>query len=207
MSDLAELKRKTYAVLRDSEKAFIEDQTVEDWINEAYLDLCARLRLPEVTTSGTTSGTGTIALPAGLVEIKRLWIDGGSMTWVDSEVFTSYSVPGDLPPRSIYRIWDNTIETYPAEVSEDYQLEYIGKPTLMDSVADEPVELPEELHLRLAFYAQGQAKMVEGELDEAAYYIGQYERGLPDLPRAAWRGVPGPLSLMPEPNIINGTWV
>lgn len=204
---LEALKRRVYAALRDSEKVFIEDQHVEDWLNDAYLDLCARLRRPEATATGTTDANGEITLPTDFVEPRRLFVDGSKVTWVDPDVYTSYSYTGDDPGQNIFRIWDDTIETYPAQASLAYVLEYTAKPTPMSDTGDEPTDLPEELHVRLVFYAQAQAKYVEGEITEANLYMAQYERGLPDLPRAAWRNVSGFVTLIPTPNIVEGVWL
>lgn len=210
--DLTALQNDVYAALRDSERVFIDATTVTSWLNEAYFDLCARLRYPEVTGTGTTSATGTIALPADFVEAKRLYAtnaDGTEevLTWVDSDVFLSYSLTGDNPlGGGIFRIWDDTIETYPALESQAYTLEYTGQPTQLSSGTDKPTDLPPELHMRLVQYARGLAKYAEGEMQEGDRYMQQYERGLPDLPRAGWRRVAGPITLIPSPTIVDGEW-
>lgn len=204
---LEALKRRVYAALRDSEKAFIDDQYVEDWLNDAYLDLCARLRKPEATATGTTDANGEITLPTDFIEPKRLFVGGTRITWTDPDVYTSYSYPGADPGVTIYRIWDDTIETYPAQASTAYVLEYTAKPTIMEDNGDSPSDLPEELHIRLVYYAQAQAKYVEAEITEGNLLMAQYERGLSDLPRAGQRSVGGPIALIPDRNIVQGEWV
>ena len=205
--DLTALQNDVYAALRDSERVFTSVATVTSWLNEAYLDLCARLGVPQVTATGSTGSDGTIALPTDLLEVKRLYIGAQTLTWVDSEVFLSYSVPEIIPNSTIYRIWNEVIETWPVAETQAYVLEYLGTPTAMAAGTDTPTELPPELHLRLVAYARAQAKIAEGELEEADRFMAQYERGLPDLPRATWRHVPGPITLLPLPNIVDGEWV
>lgn len=204
---LTNLQDDVYAALRDSERVFIAAASVTSWLNEAYFDLCARLRLPEVTGTGTTSATGTIALPADFVEPKRLYVNDVMLTWVDRDVFLSYKLNGETPKVTIFTIWADTIETYPAAESQSYSLEYTGQPTQLSAGGDTPDSLPPETHMRLVQYARSLAKMAEGELEEAAMFMQQYERGLPDLPRAGYRSIGGPVSLIPIPNIIDGEWV
>ena len=136
--DLTALQNDVYAALRDSERVFTTATTVTSWLNEAYLDLCARLGVPQVTATGSTGAGGTILLPSDLMEVKRLYVNDEPITWVDSETFLSYSMPGDTPDKTIYRIWDGTIETYPIAATEAYTLEYIGTPTQMSSGTDKP---------------------------------------------------------------------
>lgn len=206
---LTTLQDEVFAALRDSERSFITTTMVTGWLNEAYFDLCTRLRIPESSTTGTTTASGTIALPAGLVEVKHLIIDGDQPAWVDPDVYLSYQVPGESTPDSVtlYRIFNNTIETYPAAESKAYTLEYIDSPTAVTDGTTSFTAIPAELNVRMVHYARAQAKLIEGEITESQFYKGEYERGLPDLPRAAWRRNPGRLTVIPKQNIFQGEWV
>lgn len=206
---LQQLRDEVFGSLRDSDRVFITDALVNTWLNEAYFDLCTRLRIPESSTTGTTSSSGTITLPSGFIEVKDLIIDGARPAWVPSDTFLSYKVPGESTPNDVtlYRIFNNTVETYPVANQKSYTLEYIDSPAAVTSDSSTFSALPAELHIRLVYFALHRAKLTEGELTEAAYYQQQYERGLPDMPRAAWRRFPGGITITPAPNIFQGEWV
>lgn len=202
--NLQQMKKKVYDALRDSEKAFIEDSSVEDWLNEAYQDVASRLRLTRIETTGTTTASGTITLPTDYVEAVWLSIvpegstDQVVVEFVDDAVFDSWRLAGSTPHNQLARIFDGTIETYPVAASESYTLRYVYRPTVMDSAADTP-DLPEELHMRLVHYARAHAKFIEGELEEGDRYMSMYESGLPMPNMAGYRERPGPFSLRPAP--------
>ena len=205
MSTLQSLKRRVYAVLRDSEKSFVEDQEVEDLLNEAYLDLTARLRLLRKEATGTTTATGTITLPTDYIEM--VWLSvlptvtseyQEHVEWADDRVFDSWRLPGDTPESLLARIFNGTIETYPVAASCAYTMRYVYKPTALDSAADEP-SIPEELQVRMVNYARGHTKYKEGEIDEGDRYLALYEQGLPSSPMSSHRERPGPINMTPAP--------
>lgn len=193
-----EMQNETYAALRDSERAFFDIDDVKAWLNEAYLDIAARLRLPEDTVTGTTDEDGLISYPSSLLVPRRLIVDEELMTWVTSDVFLSHQLAGT--GESMFRIWDDVIETYPVADTMDYTLEFISRPTEMSGDSDTASDIPGELDPRLVFYARATAKLIEGELNEYNIWFDRYERGLPGPPRPLARSMPGPLALIPESN-------
>lgn len=211
MPTLSQLKKRVYSVVRDSEKVFIEDSDVEDWINDAQLDLTARLQLNQQEVTGTTSAGGLVTLPTGY--LTTIWFsvleDSTAarqtiVEFVNDVVYDSWRLSPSTPANTLGRIFDGSIETYPVVVSQAYTLRYILAPTELNSSADIP-DIPVELHLRLVNYARGQAKYAEGELSEGDRYMGMYEAGLPAPPTSVSRNIPGPLNLVPAPSIFDWT--
>lgn len=191
----AELNADVFYALRDTEKAFISDTMVNLWLNQAYLDLCARLRIPEATATGTSSSVGVIPLPTDIVEPKNLIVDDQRMTWVPHDTWLAYDVPDVTPTVPIFRIFGSNIQTLPTAVSEAYSLEYVKQPTEMTADGSFPSELQPEMLKKLVMYARAEAKVIEGELEEADRYKAEYERGLPDVPRMTYKRVAGPPDL------------
>lgn len=196
-------------VLRDSEAAFVSDAAITTWLNEAYLDLVARLRLNKAEVTGTTAAGGTVSVPTGYIETISfsVLVSGDStqtmVRFVDDDVFDSWRLVGDTPDAIFARIFNGTLETYPTQASVSYTWRYVKKPTALTSASDEPT-LPEELHIRLINYARAHAKFQEGELDEGDRYMAMYETGLPGPPLAGHREMPGPINLVPELNWYDG---
>lgn len=200
-----EMQTSVYAVLRDSEQAFITLAEVKGFLNEGLLDLNARLRLKQTAATGTTSSTGTITLPDDFYESISLWIGSTPVQFVTDGVFESYSMPASVTPAAqLGRIFDNAVETYPVQASEDYTWRYVERPTELSDDSDLPTDLTPELCRRVVDYARAEAKLKEGELNEYQIYRSRYEDGLPGPPRADYRMKPVSLNLIPEPGPFGG---
>ena len=205
--NLADLKRRVYAQLRDTAKAFASDTEVEDWLNDGYTDVAARLQVLQFEKS-TVTAQATITLPVQAtdpdpVEVLSLRFSDDDVVWVDDSTFNSWLDSAGSPPATLGRIWNNTIELYPAPVvGTAYKLRYSYLPPVLDSVADEPA-LAQHLHIKLVYYALAQAKMKFGELDEADRFLVLYEQNLPPPIRGIVTLRPSPLSLVPVGNVFD----
>lgn len=196
---LLQLRERVFSRLRDSERVFVTESEVDHYINEAYMDLNARLRLNRTSVDGTSSTTGTITYPSDLVEVEALWFDDTPVQFVNDETFNSYALTGVEPFTYIARAVGSTISTYPALISLAYTLEYVARPTMLTVDADQPTVLTPELAMRLPWYAIAEAKWKESEPVEAERYMQQYVEGLPGRPRMAHRMRPAPVTLNVEP--------
>jgi len=193
------LRDLVYAPLRDSERSFIEPWFVDALLNEAYLDINARLRIKQKVQSGTTSSTGTIPYPSDCIEEMALWIGTNPVSWVDNDKFKSWAEPGSETPFVIIaRVFNQTIETYPIQVSRAYEFEYVSRPTPMVAEGDCADILHRELQIRLVNYARAHCKWQEGEEAEGQRYMAMYEDGLPAAPRMQYNLRPGPITLIPD---------
>lgn len=200
LPDFNELRRRTYARLRDSEKSFVEPVSVDQWLNEGYRDLNARLRILRDTDAATASASGVVTLPADLVEILNLWFGEFKAEFVDNDTFLWYANQSNSTGEKVLaRVVGSTVETYPEQQNEAYTLEYVARPTEMVEGNDTPAALTEELADRLAYYAIAEAKWQEGEMGEGDMFMGRFVEGLPGKPRSMYRFKPQPLSLSPAP--------
>jgi len=197
---LEDLRDQAFSVLRDSERAFVTPDDVDGYINTAYMDINARLRLRQVLLEDTTDADGKIPYPTDFVEMINLWIGGVAVQVVGDGTFQSWAVPAQSTPfANIVRAFANEFQTYPVQASTDYALEYVGRPTLLVNDTDQPVWITPELCVRLWKYAAAEAKRKEGEAQEAQTYMDEYLEGLPGRPRVQHRMRPAPISLIPEP--------
>jgi hypothetical protein len=205
MATFSKMKASVYAVLRDSEKTFVADAQVGEWLNEAYLDLCARLRINRKEATGTLDANGKVAKPANYLELQFIAVKPSGedryieLTFVDDDVFNSYELSGSVPGVPIARVFDGYIETYPKQASALYKMRYVAKPTVLDKAGDEPV-IPEELHIRMVNYARAHAKYQEGEGSEGDRYYMMYSEGLPSATLGVIGERPGPLNITPVPS-------
>lgn len=207
MATFTTLEASVFAVLRDSEKAFVTSAEVKEWLNEGYLDLVARTGILKKSTSSTTSSTGTVALPADFVRVASkdgFYVATGTSTvesplFTRSDIYLGWKNSTSTPHRTLYRIFGANIETYPIVASKAYTLEYVYKPTALSAGGDIPA-IPEELHVKLVHYARAHAKYKEGELQEGDRYFGMYEMGLPPTIPDTERDFPGPIDFVPVPS-------
>jgi len=195
---LTNLQDRVFSRLRDSERVFVTEAEVTQFLNEGFLDLNARLRLNRAAVDGTSSATGTITYPTELVEIESLWFDDTPIQFVDDDTFDSYALAGTEPFMYIARVSGDTIYTYPALISLDYTLKYVSRPAAMMSNGSDVPALQPELAMRLVWYAIAEAKWKEGEAAEAERFMQLYVEGLPGRPRGAHRMRPAPVTLIPE---------
>lgn len=204
MATFTEMKNSVFAVLRDSERAFVQEEEVGEWLNEAYLDIAARARITKKAATGTLSGTGTLTLPSDFIELTNFSVETDvtgvffQPEFTSDDIFLSYKNAGVDPAYTLARIFNGTIETYPVCASKAYSLEYVYKPTALVNGTDTPT-LPQELHVKMIHYARSHAKFKEGELEEGDRYMALYVENLPMMPSAGMRERPGPLDLVLEP--------
>lgn len=207
LPNLAKLKELVYGPIRDSGHEYVEPWFVKDMLNEAYVDLNARLRLNKATATGTSEVDGEVPIPDDFVELESLWLADTPTTFVDDDTYLGYKHYGVLP----YDILDVSVllsrvnvgigkfETYPAAASTAYTLEYVARPVLLDGEADIPSKLTRELIPRIVNYARAQAYWQDSKESEGARCMALYEQGLPGAPREAFRRRPYSFSLIPEP--------
>jgi hypothetical protein len=195
---LAEMRDRVFGRLRDSERVFVTEAEVDQYLNEGYLDLNARLRLSETSVDGTADANGEITYPTDLVEPIALWFDETPAQFVDTDVFNSFALIGNTAPQQLATVFGGTISTYPVQDSEDYTLTYVSRPTMLTANSDQPTACTPELAMRLVWYAIAEAKWKEGEAVEAERFMQQYVEGLPGRPRMGHRMRPAPMTLIPE---------
>ena len=206
LKNLMQLRELVYVPLRDTERTFVKEWFVDACLNEAYLDLNARLRLKVLRLEGTTSSTGTIPIPTDYVEKVGLWITGTDdqsipLQFVSDGVFTSWSMEsgGNTPFAYLVRPFGAVFETYPVLAGYDYRLDYVARPASMADDDDKPDWIHPEMTPRLVAFAIAKAKWQEGEVEEGNQYMAQYEAGLPGSPRMLGAKHPQPLTMIPEP--------
>jgi hypothetical protein len=196
------LRGRVYYALRDTSHNFITEAMVNDYLNEGYLDLVARLRLADKEATGAVGSDGTIAYPTDYLEPISLWISTYLPVEVSNDNFDSYKVPGTYPDRIIYRHFNSKIETYPATTTatKTYTLRYTYRPAIMDDDADKADLIPTSMENRLIDYAIARAWLVDGDQGMADTFMRMYETGLPDRPRGMYRDGKGPAQMTPMPD-------
>ncbi len=198
------MRSRVRAVVRDSAGTFVTDGQIDDWINEAYLDIVARERLLVAESSstmgsaGTSVANGTVDFPADFISPLSLRLGTDDVEFVDDVTFWNRQDDASTPVNTLGRVFNDKIELYPKPTSGTaFRLRYVRKPTALSSGSDAPA-IGEEYHRKLVDYAKAQALLKEGrELGVADRYRADYERDLAPLnPRS--RMTPGPLTMRRE---------
>lgn len=198
---LARLRDRVHHVLRDSDRDFISNTMVDEWLNEAYIDLCARLQIPQKESTGTLTATGTLGIPSDFVSFISFSVGNDIPVWVAQGVFSSWKVPSVEPESAVMAVvFNNLIETFPTQANASYILRYAFTPTELTADTQTPSALPKEVVPRIIYYARAEALWSSGETAEGDRYFQRYSSGLPDAPRALERFNPGPAGLVPVPS-------
>ena len=200
--NLQTMKDRVYAVLQDTNRLYITDDEVEAWLNDAQMELVARLgEINSVEASGTVA-VEDLPIPAGLIEIKQLELDGAPCQAVPSSEFEYWLDNAGSPPLTLFRVFGANIELYPAPTtSTAYRLRYTKEPTVLVNDGDTP-EVPGHLHMKLVYWARAQARWKEGEAGLGDRDMAFFEDGLPSSAAGMARGRPGPISFRAD----LGTW-
>jgi hypothetical protein len=198
-SDLIE---RVTAFNRDGGGRYITPELVLGWLNEAYTDLAARLRLFDEEVSMTTDGTNTVSFPTDeeLLEVLDLWIDDDHFIVIDNAGWDDMVVAGVTPTRTRYRIFENQIEMYPTpESGQTLKLRYkrLVQP-LVDG--DDEHQLPTQVERKMVEYAKSHSRSMDGDLEAAGYWMGLYESGLPKMSDGRERFFTQPVSISRRPN-------
>lgn len=197
---LSELRDRVYALCMDSARTYIDPSEVDDWLNEAYIDVAVRLKLIKGTASGTTSAGGLITLPADSSELIALRLPNlpDDIEFVDNKTFLETKDTNAYVFPTQGRVFNGQIELIPApSTGTAYELKYVKVPTALS--ADEDVTLlPREVDQRLVWYALAFAKLKEGEMGQHDRFFNMYEMGLPPSPLGLWKDRPGPMTLVPD---------
>lgn len=196
-STLAQLRARVRSLLPDADGDFVVDVDIDNFINEAYLDLADRIDGIEQETTGTVSGDTITLPPSGATSIKRvesLRIDDEDVVFVDDATFNSY-VDADVDPDfTIARVFDQTIELLP-DADGNYVLRCVIIPAPL--TASDTQELPVWCERKLVDFACYRGLVKMDEMRRAESYIAIYEQGLPEPALGKDRGIPGPLTLTP----------
>jgi len=194
--NLGDIQRRVYSHLRDAGKTFVLEEEVEDWINDAYIDLAARLRHLEMEKSDVTDGTNAInfeAFSPEVMEIQKLRLGTDTVEFVNTAVWDLWSDDGMVPDHTLGRVFDLKIQLYPTPANATaYKLRYAYLPSILIDLGDIP-ELPTHLHTKLVDYAIWKAKLKLGEVEEAQGFFFEYERSLPAPPVGKIRLRPHPI--------------
>ena len=205
MATLSEMTERVRDALRDSEKTFLSDTSIGNWLNEAQLDVNARLGVLKKGVDDTFDVNGKDTLPTDFLREDALYIATEESTsfntpqFTNDEVFLSWKNGPGTPPGTLARIHNEKIETFPIAANKSYTMEYFYKPTRLEAGPDVSA-LPEELHVRLINYARAHAKWVEGEQGEGDRYWTLYTEGLPSAPTGLYRTRPGPFGFVAAPS-------
>lgn len=196
-STLAELTARVRSMLPDADGDFVTDSDIENFINEAYLDIADRIDGVEQEFTGTVSGNTITLPPSGATSIKRvesLRIDDEEVVFVDDATFNSYLDADVDPDFTIARVFDQTVELLP-DADGDYVLRCVIIPAAM--TASDTQELPVWCERKLVDFGCYRGLVKMDEMRRAESFIATYEQGLPAPTIGKDRGIPGPLTLAP----------
>jgi hypothetical protein len=191
-----QMQNRVYAVVRDEPKVFVLQSEVQDWLNEANVELARRLRVLRATAAGATAGS-TIALPADFLEALTLDLAGKKVEFVQDPTMDARQGIGGTPGYTSARVFGNALEMFPTPPNGTaYTLRYVKAPATM-SIATDVSDLPVSLHVKVVNYARAHAMYKMGEIANADRYMGLYEQGLPAaesvvVPRNPLQAAPGP---------------
>jgi hypothetical protein len=198
--DLQTMESQVYNVLRDTARSYFDKEEVDQWLNDAQLDLATRLELLQYEWTGTTT-TYQVALPTSpaLVHLSRLRVGGYAVTFVDDDVWweVSDAASGDATA-PIARIFNGNFEIAPTPSSGTaYVVRGSREPTAL-SAPNDTSALPAQLHPKMVKCAQYQALLKDGS-PRWEEYMQEYERSLPSPPTGIVKLIPGPLVMRLAP--------
>ena len=195
---LGQMRERVRRVLRDKNGKFITDPMIDDWLNEAQLEIAVKTLCIQEEATGTTT-TYQLAVPSNYLSVATMRLGSAvpydTVEWVDNEVFNSWKDTAGTPDHTLGRIFENNFEFYPTPTSGTaYTLRYARVPTILDNDADAPEVMLSYQH-NMVRYAQGQGKLMDGESGEAQAFDAMYREGLPEGKGPEQNYKPGPMTV------------
>ncbi len=201
-----DLVERARSFTRDTSGAFIEDEDLAVWINEAYKDIASRLQIAQREEAwhiggATPAERQTLPLPTSsgrsTYEVLSLRLGTVDVQFVNDDLFNDWQDGHDVPPVTIARIFDGQIELYPIPAENtEYTLRYAFVPADLVQASDQHM-LPTHLERKLVEYAVASAKLKDGDDATSDRFFARYEQGLPQLSTGRETLQPGPMSFQP----------
>lgn len=202
MTTASDLITRALYPLRDSAQDMFVDAEFVDYLNEAIVDLSARLRLFHEQDASCTI-TGSViplsAVGAGSDVLQVRWVtspDGYQAIPVDPTTFKAYQIEDPTRPETdpLYSIWDDTIYLHPLPVNgEVWGVGYYAIPAALTTGAD-TFPLARTWEAKVVRYLRAQGYYRLGEVSLGDREMSSYEQGLPLTPLYD-RNAPGSLTL------------
>ena len=190
---------------RDDGGGFIDDVDYMNWLNEAALDLGARLQLFEQEISTTTAGN-TLSLPTTpeLVEMTSLLLGTTNyVRFVSSEEWDANNKAVTTPTDTLARVFDEHIELYPTPATGTVALlRYKMLPPRLVN-GEDTVALPSHLERKMVEFSCSRARYKDGDFDGGNNWNLLYEQGLPGISDGREKFFTQPLSLQRATNIFD----
>lgn len=192
------LRERVYTAVNDSARAFVKEEYVDMWLQEALVDVSSRLQLQSDSQTGTTT-TEFISLPANFVSLIWLKLGDDFVAPVPDAVFNSFTDAEETPDVPLIRYFQGQFEVYPEPtVGTAYELRY------WNSSADDLTAIREDIQNRLVNYGRAMACYNEKQVAMGDRYMAMYESGLPAASHSGAR-VPGPIQIGVAPGYFDSS--
>lgn len=160
---------------------FFQQAEIWDLIYQAQCEIASETRMLEgrtVISGGTVAGTQAYAFPTGVLDLKRVEVDGQRLDKIDLRdddditVFNSNTTEQGTP--QFYWVWDETIYLRPIPDTSALQIRlfYYAEPALVTS-ASQVLEVPAVHHTRIVDKVVGEMVAKDGEKNN--YYLNKWD--------------------------------
>lgn len=180
-STLKQIRDRIYHGLGEFDRDVVDEEQVEGIVNDAYLDLCGRLRLNQSVVEDVTTEAGTVTVPPDFQDLVELRIGALPLQESTSDAFNSWKVSGGRPGVVLYRLVGSEIQTYPTDdtVNTKYELRYVATPRKLEDDSDLFVALPLEFEPKLVSYSNAHLMWLVGNTQSGDRFMTSYLAGLP----------------------------
>jgi len=188
-STFKQLKDRVYWGLGDQDRVLIAPVQIDGLVNDAYIDLCGRLRLNQAVVTDVTTEEGSITIPPDYVGLVELQIGNLPLKESTEEAFSSWQASGGRPGVVLFREVGSEIQTYPTDdtVNREYTLRYVQVPRKLADDNDLFVALPIEFEAKILAYVNAHIMWLAGNTSSGDRFMTSYMAGLPgDDVRKKW---------------------
>lgn len=176
-----------------SSSSFYATAEIYDLIYQAELEIARETKMLEGRTTiagGTIQGTQAYTFPTGVLEIKRVEVNGYKLKPIDfrdDDALTLINSNSTSQGNPIYYfLWDNTIylRPLPSTASQEIKIYYYKEPAAITS-ASQTLEVPALFHMCIVDYVTAEMAMKDGQSDRAQPYFDKwYDKHIPAM--LAW---------------------
>lgn len=182
--NVGEIATRVKRQFGDEAGAQITDADIIRWINDAQREIAVNNNLLQVSgTVPTTAGNGEYSLPADLLTLRNVYVDGRKLNGISYEDAVEQDLEESTATGEVQKYWifANKFNLYPVPgTTGSLRVHYTKRPVDVAVTGDIP-EVSQQYHNRIVEYCIAQAYELDDNVESYRSKMQQFQDGMEKL--------------------------